>query len=753
MALVHQDRREIEEDSDRLYRLIAETIPHLVWTARADGGLDFFNARCHEYTGLDAGALQGWGWKSVVHWQDWERCLATWTRALQTGERYEIEYRLRRADGVYRWHHGTAVPVRGADGRIVRWFGTCTDIEGEIRSAQILERMVEDRTRALREAEQRFRSFMEHAPVMAWVRDSGGRYTYVNPRYSDDVCRPAEEIVGGRVADFFPAEVAARFDETDRLVQRERRPHEAVESVPTRDGRVARWLKVKFPLPEGNASTAIGGIALDITERSRLEEALRESERRFEAFMDNSPAIAWSKDGQGRYTYVSGSYQDFYGKSAADILGKTDRDLADDETVRRRSEEDAEVLAQGRALQWVRKLNSPQVPEGDERVWLIVKFPLADRSGATGIGAMAIDITERSRLQSALQESEARFRSFMEHSPAVAWIKDHDLRYVFVSQPYQKELGKDAAAMLGRDDYQVWPEAVAREFRKNDKEVLSRGVEIQTIEAAPGADAKQRSWLVVKFPMPDATGRMGIAGMGIDVTERMEAENLARRYAMEVRGLLNRLVVTQESERRRLADELHDLIGQNLTALGIELASLEAAVGGRSERLAPRLDGMRALLAATVDAIRGVMTDLRPPALEEYGLASGLRAYAHAFAARSGLKVAVSVSGMEQRLPQDLELVLFRIVQEALTNTMKHSGAAAVQVALSRDGPTIRLLVEDDGRGFTNPVGARSEQRGGWGLPAMRERAEAHGGTLRVEFPERGARLVVELPAPRSELA
>jgi signal transduction histidine kinase len=108
---------------------------------------------------------------------------------------------------------------------------------------------------------------------------------------------------------------------------------------------------------------------------------------------------------------------------------------------------------------------------------------------------------------------------------------------------------------------------------------------------------------------------------------------------------------------------------------------------------------------------------------------------------------------MEQRLPQDLELVLFRIVQEALTNTMKHSGAAAVQVALSRDGPTIRLLVEDDGRGFTNPVGARSEQRGGWGLPAMRERAEAHGGTLRVEFPERGARLVVELSAPRSELA
>src|SRR3954466_11545318 len=87
------------EQAAGLYRLIAETIPHMVWTARADGRLDFFNRRCHEYTGIEACGLEGWGWKSVVHPDDWDRCLASWTRALQSGERYEIEYRLRRADG------------------------------------------------------------------------------------------------------------------------------------------------------------------------------------------------------------------------------------------------------------------------------------------------------------------------------------------------------------------------------------------------------------------------------------------------------------------------------------------------------------------------------------------------------------------------------------------------------------------------------------------------------------------------------
>src|SRR5688572_31463366 len=150
MALVSAPLQQAVLAPGQLYQLIADTIPHIVWTARSDGWLDFFNRRCHEYTGLPDGELEGWGWKKVIHADDWERCLASWTRALQTGERYDIEYRLRRADGVYRWHHGTAVPTRDAAGHVTHWFGTCTDIEAVVRGAQILEGMVEERTRTLR---------------------------------------------------------------------------------------------------------------------------------------------------------------------------------------------------------------------------------------------------------------------------------------------------------------------------------------------------------------------------------------------------------------------------------------------------------------------------------------------------------------------------------------------------------------------------------------------------------------------------
>src|SRR5438045_3663820 len=123
----------------RLYRLIADTIPHIVWTAGADGALDYFNRRCHEYTGLDSSQLAGWAWKALIHEDDWERCLSVWTRSLQSGERYEIEYRLRRRDGVYRWHHGSAMPLRDRDGRIARWFGTRHDLEPQSHSTPMLE--------------------------------------------------------------------------------------------------------------------------------------------------------------------------------------------------------------------------------------------------------------------------------------------------------------------------------------------------------------------------------------------------------------------------------------------------------------------------------------------------------------------------------------------------------------------------------------------------------------------------------------
>jgi signal transduction histidine kinase len=254
----------------------------------------------------------------------------------------------------------------------------------------------------------------------------------------------------------------------------------------------------------------------------------------------------------------------------------------------------------------------------------------------------------------------------------------------------------------------------------------------------------ERTWLKIKFPLPDPRGGVGVAGIGLDITERTRLEQALAESERRSRALVGRLIDAQESERRRLADELHDLIGQNLTALGIDLAALRARLPDSGD--AARLEAMRALVEGTIGSIRGVMTGLRPPALEEFGLVPALRAYAAEFAQRTGMAVEVQAAAGEARLAEGAELALFRIAQEALTNAAKHSGGKSVRIRFATGDGGIRLSIEDDGAGFDQPGGARAARRGGWGLPEMRERAEAHAGSLLVDTAAGGTRVTVEIP-------
>ena len=150
----------LEWQPEQFFRALAETIPNMVWSTRADGLDDYWNRRFCEYTGLGSEQLAGRGWLAMVHPEDRARCETVWNRALAQGVRYEIEYRLRRHDGVYLWHLGTAEPLV-VKGRIVRWFGTCTDIESRKKASRMLEQarrsleaLVDSRTESL-EAAQR----------------------------------------------------------------------------------------------------------------------------------------------------------------------------------------------------------------------------------------------------------------------------------------------------------------------------------------------------------------------------------------------------------------------------------------------------------------------------------------------------------------------------------------------------------------------------------------------------------------------
>jgi signal transduction histidine kinase len=227
-----------------------------------------------------------------------------------------------------------------------------------------------------------------------------------------------------------------------------------------------------------------------------------------------------------------------------------------------------------------------------------------------------------------------------------------------------------------------------------------------------------------------------------------ESEHRFRQLAENLQALSRRLVELQESERRQLSRELHDRVGQNLTALKINLDILQTALASHgNDEVRARVDDSAALLESTMDTIENVMSELRPPMLDDHGLAAALDWHARNFSKRTG--IAVAVRGIEPavRPALQVEIALFRIAQEALNNVAKHARAHRVEIALDQANGECAMFVEDDGIGFDGEEDASDKAKRGLGMVTMRERAQAVGGSFEVQaLSGRGTQLTVRIP-------
>jgi len=220
-----------------------------------------------------------------------------------------------------------------------------------------------------------------------------------------------------------------------------------------------------------------------------------------------------------------------------------------------------------------------------------------------------------------------------------------------------------------------------------------------------------------------------------------------KRQGERLRALSARLAEAEETERQRLARELHDQVGQNLTALGINLNLVRTHMPKETpELMRARLDESLALIEETTARVRLVMADLRPPMLDDFGLVATLQWHGTRFASHMGISVTVRGEEPVPRLPAPTENALFRIAQEALTNVAKHAQATQVTIAVQVDDKIVRLMIADDGIGFDPTSPAKPNGDRGWGLITITERAEAVGGRCRIESKsQQGTRVIVEV--------
>ncbi len=360
--------------------------------------------------------------------------------------------------------------------------------------------------------------------------------------------------------------------------------------------------------------------------------------------------------------------------------------------------------------------------------------------------AVAID---RKRAQEALAYERGLFQALMDNIPDYVYFKDADSRFLRVNREGARRLGlADPTHAEGRSASEFLPQEWGERFAAEERGILTGGPPTIGGLVNPTRPDGAEPWiLVTKVPTSDADGRItGIVGIDRDVTELVQAREALERSEAERRVLLQRLMTTQEEERARLAWELHDGVGQELSGvlIGLRVALAAATLDGAREQVLSLRDQM----SEAIESVRQMAFDMRPGSLEELGLAVALRQELDALGRVAGMEVHLSAPDSEELvLAADVEIGLYRTARGALTNIGQHAAARRAGVVISVSATHVTVVVTDDGVGFD--VGAvmagPTEER--FGILAMQERAEMLSGAVHVESrPGEGTTVYVSVP-------
>ncbi len=485
------------------------------------------------------------------------------------------------------------------------------------------------------------------------------------------------------------------------------------------------------------------------------EDARRElaaSRDTYRGIAENARDFIWSSDLDGRITYINEAGARILGFTPAEIIGRNvDQYVAEGGNGSGPGELRAHLAAHGTLpptlLEW-------RTVHG--RTWVeILAYPVHDANGAVvGFHGISRDVTERSRAEAALRESEARYRGLVESQSALIYRADLDGNLTFLNEACRRAYGVERAALDGLNFLTfVHPDEVAAA-----RAALARIAAIGRYRRV-SRGRTPHGWMWIEWEVSaitDAAGMVAeVQGVGRNVSEQRAADEALQRSLAalrereeQLRLMSLRQTAIREEERKRLGFDLHEGVCQELVGIGILIESArQRGVSGPAEKTLGRA---QTYLRAVAEHLRLLARELRPLQLADLGLGECLRALAKGMATEH-MSVTVGVPNDLPHLAEETAVGVYRVAQEAIANAARHANARRVSVVLESRPETFALEVRDDGRGFERAT----LRTAALGLVAMEERAAAIGGRLRVQSAPGGGTIVrLECPyEPRAQSA
>jgi PAS domain S-box-containing protein len=624
----------------------------------------------------------------------------------------------------------------------------------ELQVYQIELRMQNDELRRtqveLEAARDRYVDFYDFSPAGHFTLDMHGTIVEANLRAVTLLGINRNELIGQSLARFIARSDAGTFQRhCQEVVKTGTRQTCEVHLRTKADASCCVYLESLAVHNTPGQITHWRTAFLDITERKRAEEELRDSEARLRAVLDNSPGMVFLKDPEGRYLHVNRQFERAFHITREQVVGKTDEVIFPPEQAAAFRANDLMVLRAGVPLEFEEVAMHDDGPHTS----IVSKFPLYGGDGKPfALCGITIDITERKRVEEELVQSEERYRSIFENAVEGIFQTTLDGRYVAVNPALARMYGYDSPEDMIASITNIASQLYVDPRRRDEFIRLMQEQEKLTgFEALVYRKDGSFIWISenVRTRRDQAGVLIGYEGTVEHITERKLAEERLRATLEEVRTLSGKLATVEEEERTRIARELHDELGVGLTCLKIDLSRLATIVGdgvtaAARAALDDKVRSMVEQVDSTIAAVQRLVTQLRPALLDNLGLVAAIEWQSHDFQKRTGIPCTCVTSADDIAMEPDRATALFRICQEALTNTARHAQATAVTITLESHHDTLQLVVADNGVGIPD---RKVSDRRSLGLLGMKERAALFGGEVTIQgHPEKGTTVIACLP-------
>jgi PAS domain S-box-containing protein len=728
------ERKRAEEslrESEEKWHSLVRNAPNIILIVNRDSRIQFINRTVSPLT------IEETIGKSIYDYIEPEYhnvVRETIEHVLRTAEPGRYEIRRFGPHGHSSWYETEVGPVKH-DRQIVAVTLITTDIT-ERKKAE----------HALRESENKYRTILENLPQKIFLKDRNSVYISCNENYARDLKITPEQIVGKTDYDFYPKELAEKYRADDERIISSGQSTE-IEEKYIQDGREVIVHTVKTPVRDGQDNIAgVLGIFWDITECKKAQDALRESEEKYRDLFENARDAIVTTDMEAKITGVNKLVEE-YGFKKEQLVGKSIFDFIVQEH-KERGLKDFKAAISGNPVRGEMDVITP-------RGIFTVEYmdnPIKRAGEIIGIQAVLRDVTERRRAEQLLRKERDRAQKYLDVAGVMLVAIDSEQRVGLINKKGCEILGYKEEEILGKNWFNNFlPERVQREVQAVFQRLMCQ--QEWTVPErhenpilTKSGDEKLMAWH--NSVLRDDAGRVIAAlSSGEDITEQRKAERKSLQYQSQLRSVASQLTVAEERERRRIATELHDQIGQLLAISKIKLDALRQSM--RRGDPVKVLEDVCNALGQAIAQTRSLTFDLSSPILDQLGFEAAVASWlAEQIESKHHIGTEFNDDAKRKPLDDDVRTILFRNVRELLVNVIKHAKANKVVVSVRKIGNEIQVTVADDGIGFEPAEAlAKAAREGKFGLFSVRERLEHLGGRLEIESkPAHGCRAMMTAP-------